>query len=164
MLILIVRHAQAGDQDPEKYPDDTERPLTARGKKAHAEVSSALRQKGLIPDVIMSSPWKRAWQTATIMADEFSGKKKMRPIPAPSLAAEPDLAAIRSDLGSMDNLECIALVGHEPWLSELTSLLLTGEANRLPIDFPKSGVVGIEADPLDAGGGTLKFFLRPKLI
>ena len=134
-----------------------------REERLHAEASSALRQKGLIPDVIMSSPWKWAWQTATIMADEFSGKKKMRPIPAPSLAAEPDLAAIRADLGSMDNLECIALVGHEPWLSELTSLLLTGEANRLPIDFPKSGVVGIEAIPLDAGGGTLEFFLRPQV-
>ena len=58
----------------------------------------------------------------------------------------------------------MALVGHEPWLSGLASLLLTGEPHRVSIDFPKSGVIGIEADAIDAGAGMLRFFLRPKLV
>lgn len=164
MLILIVRHAQAGEADPVTYPDDTTRPLTSRGKKIHADVSAGLRKLDLVPDVIVSSPWKRAWQTATIMAREFSGKKKMQPISAPSLATDPDLDAIRAEIGMVDGLDCIALVGHEPWLSELASLLLTGEATRLSIDFPKSGVIGIEAGAIEASSGSLRFFLRPKLI
>ncbi|MEO8199190.1 MAG: histidine phosphatase family protein [Gemmatimonadota bacterium] len=164
MLILIVRHAQAGEHDAKKYPDDTERPLTGRGRKIHAEVSAALRARKIAPDVIVASPWKRAWQTAGIMAKEFSGRKKMQPIPGPSLAADPNMESITSDLGPIEGLECIALVGHEPWLSELASLLLTGEAHRLSLDLPKSGVIGIEAPKLEAGAGTLQFLLRPKLL
>jgi phosphohistidine phosphatase len=164
MLLLIVRHADAGERDSAKYPDDALRPLSKRGRKIHADVSEALGARDLRPDVIASSPWKRAWQTAAIMADEFSGKKKMKAIPAPSLTADPDLDAIRTDLGAIDGLDCIALVGHEPWLGELGSLLLTGDPRRMAIDLPKSGVIGIELAALEAGTGTLRFMLRPKLL
>ena len=165
MLILLVRHAQAGEQDPTKYPDDTERPLTKAGKQAHAEVSARLAKRGVVPEAILSSPWRRAWQTAEIMAEEFSGKKnKIQPKAASALAAAPDLDALAAEIAGIGEINTVALVGHEPWLSELASLLLTGEANRLPIDFPKSGVMGIEADLVENGAGTLRFFLRPKLL
>jgi phosphohistidine phosphatase len=165
MLLLIVRHAQAGEQDPTKYPDDTDRPLTRSGKEIHAEVSEELAKRDLLPEAILSSPWKRAWQTAEIMAREFSGKKnKLKPRAAPSLAQSPDLEAIRAEIDGIGEIGCVALVGHEPWLSELVSLLVTGERDKLTIDFPKSGVVGIEAAAVENGSGTLRFFLRPKLL
>jgi phosphohistidine phosphatase len=165
MLILIVRHAQAGEHDPTKYPDDTDRPLTRRGKEIHAQVSRKLARRGLVPEAILTSPWKRAWQTAEIMAEEFSSKKnKLKPKAAPSLAQDPDLDAIRAELEGIGEINSVALVGHEPWLSELASLLLTGEQHRLSIDFPKSGVVGIETGTLEHGAGMLRFVLRPKLL
>jgi phosphohistidine phosphatase len=163
MLILIVRHAQAGEQDPKKYPDDTLRPLTRKGREIHAEVSRVLRKRKLIPGAIYSSPWKRAMQTAQVMARELGGKG-LKPKPVPSLADDPDLDAIRQDLSGIEGLEAVAIVGHEPWLSGLASLLLTGEPHRVSIDFPKSGIIGIEADAIEAGSGMLKFFLRPKLL
>jgi len=164
MLILIVRHAQAGEQDPAKYSDDTLRPITRRGREIHEDVSAMLRRRKLVPDVVASSPWRRAWQTAQIMCQEFSGKKKMKPIEARSLIDSPDLNAIRKDLEPLDGISTVALVGHEPWLSELASLLLVGEPHRLSVDFPKSGVIGIEAAALEAGAGMLQFLVRPKLL
>ena len=165
MLLLIVRHARAGESDPAKYPDDTLRPLTREGRAIHAEVSAALRKRGVRPDLILSSPWKRAWQTALVMAKEFSSKKnKIKPKTAPSLAAAPDLEAIRAELEGIGEVSTVALVGHEPWLSELASLLLAGDGGTVSIDFPKSGVLGIETASLEAGSGVLRFLLRPNLL
>jgi phosphohistidine phosphatase len=165
MLILIVRHAQAGEQDPTRYPDDTERPLTKAGKAAHAGVSAGLVRRGLVPEAILSSPWKRAWQTAEIMAEECGGKKKkLKPRAAPALAQAPDLEAIKAEVAGIGELESVALVGHEPWLGELASLLLTGDPHRVSVDFPKSGVLGIEVPVIEPGSGSLRFFFRPKLL
>lgn len=165
MLLLIVRHAQAGEHDPTKYPDDTERPLTKAGKGIHAGVSAELAKRGLTPEAILSSPWKRAWQTAEIMAEEFTGKKnKLKPRATPALATAPDLDAIKAELAGIGEIETVALVGHEPWLGELVSLLLAGDPNRVSVDFPKSGVAGIEIGAIEPVGGTLRFFLRPKLL
>lgn len=163
MLILIVRHAQAGEHDAQKYPDDTLRPLTRKGREIHAAVSRLLRKRKLIPGAIYTSPWKRAMQTAQVMAREL-GAKGLKPKPVPSLACDPDLDEIRRDLASAEELETVAVVGHEPWLSGLASLLLTGEPHRVSIDFPKSGVIGIEASAIEAGAGMLRFFLRPKFL
>ena len=165
MLILIVRHGQAGEQDATRYPDDTERPLTKAGKATHAGVSAELVKRDLIPGAILSSPWKRAWQTAEIMAEECSTKKnKLKPKAAPSLAQAPDLEAIKAEIEGIGETDTVALVGHEPWLGELASLLLTGDPDRLSVDLPKSGVLGIETPLLEGGNGTLRFFFRPKLL
>jgi phosphohistidine phosphatase SixA len=52
----------------------------------------------------------------------------------------------------------IALVGHEPWMSGLAGLLLTGRAGGVTIDFPKSGALGIEMEVMEPGSGILRFF------
>jgi len=161
MLVLLVRHAQAAEQDETRYPDDTLRPLVPKGKKTQARMSKALRRRKLIPARVFSSPWKRAWQTARILC-EGSGLPKSARLACPALAAPPDLAALAAEVGEFGPEETIALVGHEPWLSELAGLLLTGEGNRPAIDFAKSGVMGIElADLAAAGSGTLRFYLVP---
>ncbi|MGE0351625.1 MAG: histidine phosphatase family protein [Gemmatimonadales bacterium] len=166
MLLLLVRHATAAEHDSVKYPDDALRPLVKKGRETHAGVSRLLRKRKLVPDAILSSPFKRAWQTAQIMSREFAGKtkKKIKPRPAPSLAREPDLDALRQDFEGLDEARIVALVGHEPWLSTLASILLTGEPHRLVIDYPKSGVLGIETGGPQSGSGMLRFFLRPKLL
>src|SRR5688572_27723234 len=69
MLLLLVRHAHAGDRDSSKWPDDTQRPLTDKGRKTHAKVSRTLRNLELAPELLLTSPWLRALQTAGIMHD-----------------------------------------------------------------------------------------------
>lgn len=160
MLILLCRHAAAADRDDVRYPDDTLRPLIPKGRRAQVRVSRRLARRGLVPSVIFSSPWKRAWQTAGLLARETGAGKKRR-VTCPPLAAEPNLAQLAEVVGPRQTEEIIALIGHEPWMSELASLLLTGSATRLSIDFPKSGVVGIEAGTIGPASGRLQFMDLP---
>jgi phosphohistidine phosphatase len=160
MLLLLVRHAQAAAQDAARYPDDSLRPLVAKGKKAQARISRELRKRGLTPSRVYSSPWRRAWQTARILVAE-TGLPKSARFPCEALAAAPDLGALAAEVGAIDADETIALVGHEPWMSELAALLLTGDSAGVRVDFAKSGVLGIEMEGLKAGSGTLVFYLIP---
>lgn len=160
MHLLLIRHAQAADQDAEQYPDDALRPLVPRGRKIHRRMSRRLVKLGLVPARIFSSPWKRAWQTAGITAEE-TGIGRERRFPCEALAAPADLAELAIEIGAVRPEETIALVGHEPWMSGLAALLLVGSSSGLRVDFPKSGVMGIEAEGWEPGGGTLEFFLTP---
>jgi phosphohistidine phosphatase len=162
MLLLLIRHAQAAEQDEARYPDDSLRPLVAKGKKIQRRISKELRRRKLIPSRVFSSPWKRAWQTARIVAEETGLPKNAR-VPCQALAGPPDLSAIAAEVGEVGPDETIALVGHEPWLSELAALLLSGKSSGVSIDFPKSGVMAIERAELssEGGAGTLRCFLVP---
>jgi phosphohistidine phosphatase SixA len=56
------------------------------------------------------------------------------------------------------------MVGHSPWIEELASILLGGSSTGIRIDFPKSGVMGIQLDRLEPGAGELRWFVRPKMV
>lgn len=160
MLLLLIRHAQAAEQDEARYPDDRLRPLVPKGRKAQRRITRELRRHTVVPRRVFSSPWKRAWQTARIVVDELELAKSAR-IACPALAAAPDLDDLAAQVGDIAPEETLALVGHEPWMSELASLLLTGKRAGLNIDFAKSGIMGIETDRIAEGGGTLRFYIRP---
>jgi phosphohistidine phosphatase len=154
MQLLLIRHADAGERDPLRWPDDALRPLTARGRKRHRRVAKRLRRRGLVPTLLLSSPWLRAWETAELVS-ELTGAPP--PVACPALAGPPDVPAIAAAVGRLRRDTILALVGHEPWLGELGSLLLTGDARRLSIVFPKSGVLGLTADAVEANGAALAF-------
>jgi phosphohistidine phosphatase len=158
MLILLIRHADAGDHDAALWPDDTERPLSERGRKRQARVAKRLRRRKLVPDLLLSSPWLRAWQTSAITAEILRCDP---PVACTALASAPVLASIDTAIGPTTGDRLVALVGHEPWLGELASLLLVGDT-RLQIDFGKSAVLGLHVERLTAGGATLEFFWQPK--
>lgn len=160
MLVLLIRHAAAAEQNPTTYPDDTLRPLVAAGRRTQSRMSRTLLKRAIIPDRVFSSPWKRAWQTSRILLREMGMAKSQR-VRCDALAAAPNLDAIAAEVGHTGGDETIALVGHEPWMSGLAALLLTGSESGLRIEFPKSGVVGIELDTIEEGGGTLRFFWTP---
>lgn len=163
MLLLLVRHAHAGDRDPSKWPDDTQRPITDKGRKAQARVVKALGDMGLVPELVLTSPWLRAAQTAELIQEGLS--LATPPVPCLALAADPELGALDKALGPpRGDKAVVALVGHSPWMEELGSLLLGGSHSALRIDLPKSGVLGIDIATLSPGAGELKFLLRPKQI
>jgi phosphohistidine phosphatase len=163
MLLLLVRHADADNRDAGKWPDDTLRPLSEKGRKIHAKVAKALGGLGLLPELVLTSPWLRAAQTAEILQQGLGLPSP--PVPCLALASDPDLVALDSALGPpRAEKAVVALVGHSPWMEELVGLLLTGAAHGLGVDFPKSGVAGIAADRIGPRAGTLRFFLRPKML
>lgn len=160
MLLLLVRHAQAGERDPSRWPDDRERPITDEGREVQRAMSKLLRRAGLRPDAVLTSPWTRARQTAEVLVEAM--KLDLAPVSCDALAAAPDLTAIARCVGERRDGETVALVGHEPWIGELASSLLGGTTTRVHVDVPKSGVMGLEADAVSPGAATLRWFWRPK--
>jgi phosphohistidine phosphatase len=163
VLLLLVRHALADFRNEVVYPDDTTRPLVPKGRKTQRTMSRHLAAVGLVPTAVFASPWRRAWQTAGILARE-TGLGKAGRVACPPLADEPDLDAIAGHVGPRGDDEVVALVGHEPWMGELASLLVTGSPTRLGLDFPKSGVVGVQTAAIAPAAGRLAFFLTPKTL
>jgi phosphohistidine phosphatase len=162
MLLLLIRHANAGDRDPQRWPDDRDRPLTDKGRKTHRDVSRFLLKRDFVPTLVLTSPWARAAETAEILVRE--AQLPNPPVPSDALADNPDLARLAEDIGQPGPTAIVALVGHSPWIEELASLLLSGKAEGVRIDYPKSGVMGIDVEKPEAGTGELRFFLRPKMV
>ena len=82
MLLLLVRHADAGERDPARWPDDTLRPLTEKGRKVQGEVMKALRDAGVAPEVVLTSPWLRAVQTAELLTQGLGIAPRCAGLPA----------------------------------------------------------------------------------
>jgi phosphohistidine phosphatase len=162
MLLLLNRHAHAGNRDPAQWPDDRDRPLTDKGRKVQAEVGRWLRKRDLVPTLVVTSPWIRAAQTAEILVE--TARVGQPPAPCEPLARDPDLIRLQECVGNQPDNAVVAMVGHSPWMEELASLLLGGSTASLRIDFPKSGVMGIQLERLEPGAGELQFFVRPKLV
>jgi phosphohistidine phosphatase len=157
--LLLIRHADAGERDVQRWPDDRDRPITEKGERRQEKVARRLRKLGLKPVLLLSSPWKRAWQTAEITCEVLGCHA---PVASDTLADAPTLTRIANAIGTRGEDEVVALVGHEPWMSELASRLLTGQPNGVNIDYPKSGVMLLDIPSIKPGAGTLEFFLRPR--
>jgi phosphohistidine phosphatase len=162
MLLLLVRHANAGARDPAQWPDDRDRPLTEKGRRVQADVSRFLRKHDLAPSLVLTSPWTRAVQTAEILVEV--ARVGQPPVPCEPLADDPDLIRLQDCVGNQPPEAIVAMAGHSPWMEELASILLGGSSTSIRIDFPKSGVMGIQLDRLEPGSGELRFFVRPKMV
>src|ERR1700687_3557397 len=114
MNLYILRHGIAMDKRQWRGPD-SDRPLTKEGIRKLKKVSKGLRHLNLKIDWILTSPYRRAYDTAAIVAKELKLKKKIRTIK--SLAAEGEAAALVRYLSQyMHTWESVLLVGHEPYL------------------------------------------------
>src|SRR4051794_15513279 len=125
MEIYLVRHAIAYERDANRWPDDALRPLTDEGIDKFESATRGLHR--IVPAVerVLSSPFTRAWQTAEILASQTAWPPAERAEELTS-SRDPDVTVA---LLERQTVESIALVGHEPHLSGLASLLLVGDAS-----------------------------------
>jgi phosphohistidine phosphatase len=162
MLIYIVRHAIAGNMDPEQWPDDTQRPLTKEGIRRFGKAARALRWLAPKVDVVLSSPSVRAWETAEILKKEAGWPEPTQCVPLQS--APPD--AVLSAVHDYREAEAIALVGHEPFLSRLMGTLLV-QNEAVAIELKKGAIaclrVGDVTNPLP-GNAELLWLLPPRVL
>ena len=162
MIVYVVRHAPAGQHDPDRYPDDTQRPLTKKGRRKFARAARGLARFAAKPDVVLTSPWVRARQTAEVLAKRAGWPD---PQDANALAGSADPADVIPLLANLGSIESVALVGHEPNVGELTSLLLTGDPRRLAVSFKKGGVACLElAAEVAPGRAHLLWLVGPGLL
>lgn len=173
MELLLVRHAIAlpleavppaleEDGKDEEGLDDR-RPLSPKGVRRFRKVVRGLRALGVGLDLILTSPKRRALETAEMLADLLEGEVRV----TPHLAAPPTEAL----LAEIPKEGRTALVGHEPHLSALLAWLLLGDfagasaREALGARFPlkKGGVAWLEGEPAP-GGVALKALFPPKVF
>jgi phosphohistidine phosphatase len=158
--LYIVRHAAAYGRDPDRWPDDSRRPLTPEGEEEFRLAARGLARMASWPDVVLSSPYERAWQTAEILSELDSW-------PAPQLSPmlEPTLPPQKAALALEGYTGTVAVVGHRPGLHELAAYLLTGEADGIEVTIKKGGVACIRFDgAVQPGAGELRWLLTPKVL
>ena len=164
MKLLLLRHGIAVDHGTPGYERDGERPLTPEGRRKTRAIARALAKLEVAPEVILTSPLVRAHQTAEIVAGTMRIKKRLllcRP-----LACGGDAKQVVAEINRRHTqTDCVMLVGHEPDLSLLASLLLTGSAEGATIELKKGGVCLLEVAKLRAGKcATLLWLAPPKLL
>jgi phosphohistidine phosphatase len=159
MEVILIRHAKAENRDPNSWPDDDLRPLTAEGRAEQRAAARAMKQMGIKLDFLVTSPLLRAKETADIVAKVYRWPEP--PQVAEELGHGYAVGAVVKLLAKFPPDSLVALVGHEPDFSRLTAALVSKSAD-LNIAVKKSGVVGIEFDgPAEAAKGTLLFHLKP---
>jgi phosphohistidine phosphatase len=161
MNIYILRHGIAVERGTKGFENDSERPLTAKGKRQLRKSAAAMRKMKLRFDLILSSPYERAKRTAEIVAEELKLKKRLKF--SDSLKYENDPAMVVGEIIVLKSApKDLLLVGHEPYLSRLISWLASGE-DGVAIDFKKGGLCKLEVDKLRPGKcAQLAWLLTPK--
>lgn len=158
MQIYLLRHGIAEEQKP-GHPD-SDRSLTGEGRRKVREVLAMTREAGVAPTMILSSPYRRAVQTAAIAADVFDYKEEFLRTSVLEPGAQPGDAweEIRIHKGE----EQLLLVGHEPLFSTLGAYLLGSP--ELKIDFKKGAVLRVDVEQFGPQPrGTLKWLLVAKI-
>ncbi len=145
-----MRHGKAEPKKPGM--GDSERRLTEAGREDVALVARLIPVK---PEIVFTSPFKRAVETAEIVSRELGGVE-VRVV----WELEPERASL-SSLRELNLLECSSalLVGHAPSLEELTSTLIGGGR----VKMSSGAAAGVELSDLDLGKGVLKFLITPEI-
>lgn len=158
MIVYFIRHASAGHHLPNPTQDER-RALDEEGIEQSTQMGRALAAMDVRVDAVISSPLKRATQTASLVANEigFDGKLQRTPALRPSARIE----AFRELLDRNRNLEAVAVVGHNPSLSQFLSLIISEGASEGSIDLKKGAVARVD---VSGGSGMLKWVMTPKMV
>jgi phosphohistidine phosphatase len=155
MQLFVVRHAAAEGSEP--GPAGAARELTEAGKSKLRRAVRGLAALDLRFDCVLTSPWKRAAQTAKLLAPIAAAA----PITTDLLTQSPGTALLAL---LAEHQETTAVVGHEPWLSELVAWLAFGDARHgEALVLKKGGVLWLDGTPVP-GGMQLRASLPPKVL
>jgi phosphohistidine phosphatase len=157
MIVYFLRHASAGERrvNAEK---DAARPLDPEGILQCGLMGRVLAALEVQVDSVISSPLKRASQTAVLVSNEIGYEGKL--FFDDSLRPAGSFAEFRAMLDKRNRDEAILVVGHNPNLSEFLghSIARHGEAH---IELKKAGVAKVD---LGKRGGSLEWCLSPRVI
>ena len=163
MKLYILRHGDAGQNGDPAYPNDDLRPLSQKGMQRTRSLAHALRGMEIEFDEIISSPLKRARQTAEIIERGvlFKGRLEL----SAHLSPTGDMEKLMTQLaGIHPEPDSVLIVGHEPYLSALISLLCIG-GGGLPVTMRKGGLCRLEVESPRAGKcATLEWLLTPRMF
>ncbi|MEI6350389.1 MAG: phosphohistidine phosphatase SixA [Verrucomicrobiota bacterium] len=155
MQLLLLRHADAVPS----APSDDLRTLSDKGRAQAKRIGRFCHEHELKPDLILTSPFRRAEDTARIVATELKSEATVAGFLSPGMSPATAVEALMA----YQRLDSVMLVGHEPDLSLLASRLLDLVDNSA-IRFRKATLAGIDIPTLRPGGGELDFLIPAKLV
>ncbi len=157
MEIYILRHGIAVDRGTAGFKKDSDRPLTKEGEEKMHQIADTMLAMGLKFDLILSSPYTRAEQTAQIVADTLDHEVTFTKSLAPDANALELIAEINDE-----KPHSVLLVGHEPDLSLLISVLVCGTSDS-SFELKKGGLCKLTAETITFGRcATLNWLITPK--
>ena len=161
MNLYVLRHGIAVEPGTPGYERDADRPLTPEGERKLWQIAEAMEALELSFDLILSSPYLRALQTAEIVAKALKGRKKVEL--SESLTPGGSTKKLVEMLNRVQpSPESVLLVGHEPYLSGLSSLLVSGDAG-FAVVMKKGGLCKLTIESFKAGRcAGLEWLLTPK--
>jgi phosphohistidine phosphatase len=137
MRLFLIRHAHALD-----HADDAQRPVSERGQQITRRVAEFFKANGrLQPAQVWHSPLQRAFETAADLVSQLD--PEMALVETEGLLPSDDPAIMAERFRLYPTTHDVALVGHQPHLGALASLLVTGQAKPPLIHFKKNAVLAL---------------------
>jgi phosphohistidine phosphatase len=159
VFIYFLRHASAGKSKSNSKQDD-KRPLDKEGIRQCASIGRALSALDTQVDVILSSPLKRAAQTASLVANELGHESNI--VFTDALGKDAEYEAFQELVRKHMKRDAIMVVGHNPTLSTFISRVLSGAGNDRAVELKKGAVARVEYDGRKPG--SLEWCLTPKAV
>ncbi|MDE3179640.1 MAG: phosphohistidine phosphatase SixA [Acidobacteriota bacterium] len=162
--IYLMRHGIAADRDPAGTSDDSKRPLTVEGKLKLRDIARGLDRMGVTWDWVITSPLKRAVETADALVSELGeGKDAPRDITEHLDPGAGSAQKVYSLLGQHPDRTSVLLVGHMPSLAGLASEML-GAGPEAGFEFKKGGCCLIRFEEFPTSPGSLCWWLTPRIL
>jgi phosphohistidine phosphatase len=140
MQLYLIRHGIAVDREDPNCPPDTERPLTPKGVKRSHAAALGLRELGVKPNAVLTSPWLRALQTAEVFC-KVIGYPSGKIIRTDALKGTSAPADLLRELQGM-KAKVVLCFGHEPHLHLVIGHLL--RTNTKITELKKAGLALLE--------------------
>ncbi len=162
MELYVLRHAIALTASEAGVNHDSERPLSSEGRDKMKRIAAAFTSIGVEVDLVLSSPYVRARDTALMAHDGLGLKNRLEF--ADALASGQDTKHVIAELKQrFKKHERIMVVGHEPDLSLLIGKITS--LGHLHIEMKKAGLAKIDIMQMQPEiKGTLEFLLTPKVM
>lgn len=157
MIIYFLRHANAGEKRADPVRDE-KRPLDKDGVLQCRYVGALLASLDVQVEQIVTSPLKRATQTASLVGNEigFDGRLQISDTLRPSATFED----FRELLHACAKYDAIMVVGHNPNLTEFVSQIVTNGGSKRSIELKKGGIARVDYSPKRS---VLNWMITPRL-
>ena len=159
-ILYLIRHAKSSWGNP--LEGDFDRPLNDRGKRDAPRMGKRLKEKRLAPDLLLSSPAKRALTTCELIADSINyPTEKIKTDRALYHAQDEDILRIIKNLN--DKHDTVLIFGHNPGLTDFVNRLTDTNIDNVPTGGVVACALNINSwKEIGWGKGEIDFFDYPK--
>ena len=160
MILHVLRHGIAEEQSP--GGDDRSRRLTPRGRARMRAAATGMHRVGFRFELLLTSPLVRARETAAIVSGVYGKEPAPRELAA--LATGVPAAEVVRALRAFARHASVMIVGHEPQLGQVVSLLLSGSSEGMTVMLKKGGLVVLDVEQMAPRGAALRAMLTPRQL